>query len=361
MFSTIPHNESSPSPAPIDEKTVSISVQDVKKTFSQYAFGLRTFLTKRHVEAVQGMSFDMHPGEMVGLLGPNGAGKTTLLKIMSTLVYPSSGCVRFFGEDVRTDPIAARGMIGFITCDERSFYWRLTGRDNLRFFASLYGLSAEESDLRIADLLDALNLSYAADQRFDTYSSGMKQSLAIARGLLKNPRIVLYDEPTRSLDPLSQHNVRHLIQENRRRFPEQTHLLATHNLVEAEQLCDRIIIIVKGRIVTQGTVDEVREYFKKENSSHVVVIGSPKSDYATSLAAIDRVIHVEALGTTETTQTIRITADTAGEGLSRALEQIIGTGARVLQCDTDLMSLDEIFRAVAQPQSGYEATADQGV
>lgn len=360
MHDTIPHTEPHPRPTDIDETTVSVSVQDIKKTFSQHAFSLRTFVTRRKVEAVRGISFDLHPGEMVGLLGPNGAGKTTLLKMMSTLIYPSDGCIRFFGEDVRTDEIASRGMLGFITCDERSFYWRLTGRANLQFFADLYGITPRESGRKITSLLDALDLSHAADQRFDTYSSGMKQKLAIARGLLKDPRIVLYDEPTRSLDPLSQHNVRHLIQENRRRCPEQTHLLATHNLVEAEQLCDRIIIIVKGRIVAHGTVDEVREYFKKENSFHVLVVSSPKDDYVTSLAALDDVIHVEALGITETTQTLRITADTAGEGLSRSLVHIIQSGARILQCDTEIVSLDEIFRAVSQPASDENTALGQG-
>ena len=147
--------------------------------------------------ALERVSFAIEEGETVALLGPNGAGKTTLLKIIATLLYVSSGRVLIHGHDVTGDPLRARRLIGLVTSDERSFYWRLTGRQNLAFFAALYRLPARTLADRVADLLDVTGLTEAADRSFHTYSSGMKQRLAIARGFLADPRIVMYDEPTR--------------------------------------------------------------------------------------------------------------------------------------------------------------------
>ena len=352
MESVDVHTESCSRDEAVTDKAPSVTVQDLKKSFTRTSFNPFTLLRKNTVDAVRGISFDLYPGEMVGLLGPNGAGKTTLLKMLSTLVYPSEGRIEFFGEDVRANPIAARAKLGFITCDERSFYWRLTGRANLEFFSRLYGLSTAEMRSQIASLLDALGLAYAADQRFDGYSAGMKQKLAIARGLLKNPQIVLYDEPTRSLDPLSQHDVRQLILENRKRYPDQTHLIATHNLVEAEQLCDRIMIVVGGRIVAQGTVDEIRDYFKEEHVSHVLVVNTPQPLDVESLSKLEGVQGVEIVSSSESTETLRVHSDSSGIGLSNVLSSIISDGARVLQTDTESLSLDEIFRVVSKTNMG---------
>ncbi len=141
--------------------------------------------------ALEGVSFDIAAGEMVGLLGPNGAGKTTLLKVLATLLFPSSGEVHFGDINVLREPGRARKRLGLVTCDERSFYWRLTGRHNLEFFAALYHVPSRETPARVQELLEVLGLAEAADRPFHGYSAGMKQKLAIARGLLASPEILL--------------------------------------------------------------------------------------------------------------------------------------------------------------------------
>lgn len=322
---------------------VAVDVDRVEKTFRQFSVGLRPFLRRRNVTALRGISFRVNRGEMVGILGPNGAGKTTLLKIIATLVYPTSGAVRFFGRDNRDGEIKTRGMLGLVTCDERSFYWRLSGRSNLKFFATLYGLSAAQADARIGELLAALDLTEAADRRFDGYSAGMKQKLAIARGLLKQPQIVLYDEPTRSLDPLSQHNIRHWIRQNREKHPEQTHLIATHNLMEAEQLCDRVVIVDRGRIIADGTIDEIRAFFRNDVVSHVIACVPAEPVPEEALAALPGVIRVELLEASLTGQTFRVTTDANGEGLSSALRWLTDAGAKNLSCHTETASLEDVF------------------
>lgn len=331
---------------------VAVEVDNVEKTYRQVSIGFRPFLRRRTVEALRGVSFRVRAGEMVGLLGPNGAGKTTLLKILATLLYPTSGAVRFFGQDNRDNEIKTRGLLGLITCDERSFYWRLSGRKNLHFFAALYGLSANEADTRIEELLAALDMTEAADRRFDGYSAGMKQKLAIARGLLKQPRIVLYDEPTRSLDPLSQHNIRHWIRQNRARRPDQTHLIATHNLMEAEQLCDRVVIVDRGRIVADGTVGEIRAFFQNEAMSHVIACELPASVPDEALAALPGVVRVESVDASRAGQTFRVTTDVHGVGLSAALRWLTDSGAKILSCDTETASLEDLFCSLIAKKDG---------
>ena len=209
-------------------------------------------------EALRDVSFCVNPGEMVGLLGPNGAGKTTLLKIAATMLYPSSGTMRIGGCAIDENPIEARRRIGLITSDERSFYWRLTGRQNLEFFAALWDVPSHLASRRISELLERLSLAHAADQPFFAYSSGMKQKMAIARGLLADPSIVLYDEPTRALDPLSTRNIRGWLRSHRLAAPQTAHLIATNQMDEAEQLCDRLIVLNRGRIVASGSIAEIR-------------------------------------------------------------------------------------------------------
>ncbi|MEJ2756745.1 MAG: ABC transporter ATP-binding protein, partial [Gammaproteobacteria bacterium] len=179
-----------------DKKRLPVDVDRVTKRFRPMMSRLPGFRGNTSFTSVNRVSFQVGLGEMVGLLGPNGAGKTTLLKMIATLISPSEGQIRFFGKDNRSSAVRERGLVGLVTCDERSFYWRLTGWQNLMFFAALYRIPKKIAGQRSGELLDALGLSHAANRRFDSYSAGMKQKLAIARGLLADPAIVLYDEPT---------------------------------------------------------------------------------------------------------------------------------------------------------------------
>lgn len=357
-------NNSMRAPQPVapphGSEQAAVSVQNVEKIFHRMRFSPRRFLAWDQVPALRGVSFDVHPGEMVGLLGPNGAGKTTLLKIISTLVYPTRGHVLFYGRDNRDGEIKTRGMLGLVTCDERSFYWRLTGRANLMFFATLYRMPKKAAQERIDELLAALNLTEAADQRFDSYSSGMKQKLAIARGLLSDPKIVLYDEPTRSLDPLSQRSIRQWIMKRRQVRPEQTHLIATHHLFEAEELCDRIVIVNAGRVIAQGTANEMRRYFGESCSTHVITIADGPDTIAASLAVLEGVVDVRSVADADGTQRIRVTSDAAGRGTTAVLNQLIRQGARILECASEEVSLDDVFCSLVESDRGASGEALAG-
>jgi ABC-2 type transport system ATP-binding protein len=207
---------------------------------------------RRTVTALDGLDLTVEPGRVFCLLGPNGAGKTTLIKILATLVLPDGGRAVVDGHDVSREPGPAKAAIGYAVNDERSFYWRLTGRQNLEFFGALYGLRGPARDRRIAEVLGLAGLDGAADLRFNTYSTGMRQMLAFARALLADAAILLVDEPTRSLDPQAADKIRTFLREDLSRRQRKTILWATHDLGEAADYADDIAVISKGRIRLQG-------------------------------------------------------------------------------------------------------------
>lgn len=310
-------------------------------------------------QALTDVSFEVQAGETLGLLGPNGAGKTTLLKIVSTLLYPSSGHVRLYGQDIFDQQIRTRGMLGLVTCDERSFYWRLSARQNLSFFASLYGLSREQFHERSEELLETLGLTYAADRPYHTYSAGMKQKLAIARGLLSRPRLVLYDEPTRSLDPLSTQNIRNWIADRKRHSVEQTHLIATNTLSEAEQLCDRVIIINLGRIIAHGTIASIKERWQQHSYEvHHVTYRGPAPESILTADEESGLLDFKREQDDGDEFTLRLQISRESEALSHALRQLLDAGAVIVRCDREEVPFDDVFcslvlgdreRASAQP------------
>ena len=214
----------------------------------------RPFGRAERVTALTGIGFEVRAGEIFGLLGPNGSGKTTLLKILACLVLPNAGRALVDGLDVARHDRAVKRLVGFVTADERSFYWRLTGRENLHFFATLYGLGAAQARTRADELVSAMDLAGVADQQFMSYSSGMKQRLAIARALLHDPPILCLDEPTRSLDPIAAKHLRRFIVEELNARHGRTILLATHNLQEAEEICGRLVVLDRGHVIRQGSV-----------------------------------------------------------------------------------------------------------
>ncbi|MBN2433288.1 MAG: ABC transporter ATP-binding protein [Acidobacteria bacterium] len=204
------------------------------------------------------ISFRLMPGEIMAVVGPNGAGKTTLLKIIGTLVYPTAGDVRVAGHSIRQAPARVRQAIGYVSAEERSFYWRLNGIQNLRFFAALHGLNGPAQDERIRFLLHAVGLAEGGKERIRNYSSGMKQMLGIARGLLHDPLVVLMDEPTRSLSPELARKIRIMIK-NMAVEGRKSIVLSSHNLAEVEGLADRILLLDHGVIKGCGTMAELRQ------------------------------------------------------------------------------------------------------
>jgi ABC-type multidrug transport system ATPase subunit/ABC-type multidrug transport system permease subunit len=220
--------------------------------------GLRRVLARPEPvpPAVNSVTLNVRSGELFGLLGLNGAGKTTLIKILCTLVLPTSGSAQINGFDL-TQESAIKASIGLVTSDERSFYWRLSGRQNLEFFARLHNIPDEDIKGRVQGVLDTVGLGSIADDRFLTYATGMRQRLSIARALLNRPRLLFLDEPTKGLDPLATQRLHSLIREQLVDDQGITVFLTTHDLTEAANLCDRLAIMNRGCIIACGTLDEL--------------------------------------------------------------------------------------------------------
>ena len=245
-----------------------IEIKGLTKQFSQNIGRTDFFASssaKGKITALHDISLQVKKGELLGILGPNGAGKTTLIKILSTLILPTKGTARINGYDLTGNPEDVKKSIGLINCDERSFYWRLTGRQNLRFFAALHGIYGSFAEKRINTALKVVNLQDEADKRFDSYSTGMKQRMAIARGLLNSPGILLMDEPTKGLDPANADNIRDFIKHELVKKQGKTIVLTTHNMEEAEQICDRVAIIDNGELKALGTIKELKALTGKSN------------------------------------------------------------------------------------------------
>ena len=200
------------------------------------------------VQALRGVDMTVAPGEIVALLGPNGAGKSTLMRILATTVLPDGGTARVAGYDVEAKPAQVRASIGLTLGDERSWYWRLTGRQNLESFAALYHFKRTEARSRVDALLAQFNLAEAGDRRFDGYSTGMRMRLSLARALLPDPKILLLDEPTRSLDPVGASEFRDAVAALGR-ARNLAVLYTTHDLHEAAEIASRIVIVARGAVV----------------------------------------------------------------------------------------------------------------
>ena len=199
------------------------------------------------VVALDGVDLAIPAGEVHGLLGPNGAGKTTLCKILSTVLLPTSGRASVAGHDVVQETAAVRRTIGIVFGGERGLYTRLTARQNLEFWAAMYGLRGKALRRRVDVMLGRIGLAERADDRVEGFSRGMKQRLHLARGLIGDPRVVLLDEPTTGMDPVAAREFRSLL--HRLRDDGRTILLTTHDMAEAEAVCDRVTLIDNGHLL----------------------------------------------------------------------------------------------------------------
>ncbi|MDX6506387.1 MAG: type transport system ATP-binding protein [Gaiellaceae bacterium] len=223
------------------------------------------------IEAVRGIDFAVAEGELFGLLGPNGAGKTTTIKMLITLLIPTAGKARVLGLDVVKDAREVRKRIGYVFGGERGVYERLSGYDNLRYFAELYGVPPKEQKRRIEELLELVGLKGREHERAEGYSRGMKQRLHVARGLLHDPQVVFLDEPTIGLDPVGAREVRAMIAALT--AAGKTVLLTTHYMFEADALCDRIAVISQGEIVAEGTPTDLKRGVAEGTVVEVEVFG----------------------------------------------------------------------------------------
>jgi ABC-2 type transport system ATP-binding protein len=223
------------------------------------------------VEAVRGISFEVGQGELFGLLGPNGAGKTTTIKMLITLLLPTSGEAKVLGLNVVRDMRAVRKRIGYVFGGDRGLYERLSAYDNLRYFAELYGVTGRSQRARIDEVLELVGLKGRENERVEGYSRGMRQRLHIARGIIHDPEIVFLDEPTIGVDPVGARELRSAI--SGLISSGKTVLLTTHYMFEADTLCDRVAVIAKGRIVAEGTPNELKGHVVDRTVVEVEVFG----------------------------------------------------------------------------------------
>ena len=205
--------------------------------------------------AVDGMTFHVEKGEVFGLLGPNGAGKTTTVRLLNGILPPSNGSARVFGLDPASDGQRIRQQTGVLT-ETPALYERLSARANLEFFGTLAGIPRQTLEKKVADILAFFGLQERANDKVETFSKGMKQRLALARALVHEPPLLFLDEPISGLDPEAAQHVNGLIADLSHRNG-QTIILATHNLLEAQRLCDRVAVMNKGRILAMGSLKEL--------------------------------------------------------------------------------------------------------
>ncbi|MGI5238414.1 ABC transporter ATP-binding protein [Dactylosporangium sp. CA-139066] len=250
------------------ERMPVIEVEDLTRTFRSRS---RLRRTEKVVEAVRGVGFRVERGELFGLLGPNGAGKTTTIKMLITLLLPTSGRVRVLGYDVVAQPREVRRRVGYVFGGDRGLYDRLSGLDNLRYFAELYAVPAREQRARIGELLELVGLNGRERERVEGYSRGMRQRLHIARGLLHRPEVLFLDEPSIGIDPVGARELRQTV----KALVEigTTVLLTTHYMFEADELCHRIAVISGGRILAGGTPEELKQRVSVGNVVEFEVFG----------------------------------------------------------------------------------------
>ena len=248
-----------------------IEVSHLRRIFASHIGVIKR--TTKEVIAVEDVSFEIKEGELFGLLGPNGAGKTTTVKMLTTLLIPTSGSASVKGFDVVHRADEVRKRIGFIFGGERGLYWRLSGIDNLRYFASLYNVDYDITKKRIPYLLDMVGLGGRGDEKVQGYSRGMKQRLHVARTLLHNPDVLFLDEPTLGLDPVGAREFRQVILNLQ--SEKKTILLTTHYMFEADALCDRIAISDHGRIIASDTPSGLKSHVRDLNVVEVETFGVP--------------------------------------------------------------------------------------
>jgi sodium transport system ATP-binding protein len=237
-----------------------IELTDLRKTFGS-------------VKAVDGVSFTARDGEITGLLGPNGAGKTTTLRMLYTLMKPETGRISVDGVNITKDPDSARRKLGVLP-DARGLYKRLTARENIEYFGRLHGLDEATLKRRTDALIASLGIEDIADRRTEGFSNGQRVKTAIARALVHDPRNVLLDEPTNGLDVMATRALRKFMLQLR--AEGRCVLFSSHIMQEVAALCDRIVVIAKGRVVAQGSADELRAQTGESNleDAFVKVIGS---------------------------------------------------------------------------------------
>jgi len=329
-----------------EERTPALDVRSVVKNFRR-GRGLKKKITR----AVDGASLSLARGELFGLLGPNGAGKTTLVRCVATLLIPDAGTIEVLGHDAFKDSRYCRQRIGLLTSGERTLYWKLSARDNLNFFAALYGLTGKARDKRVDYLLELMELKDVARDRLERYSSGMKQKVSLARAILHNPDLILLDEPSLGLDPQFARFIRQFIKDELNRKQGKTILLTTHYMDEADELCQRIAFINKGRIVDVKTPEQYKRDIPHTEVLEIRLQGQPDTTPIQTLPGVERIAADFKDGVT----TLKVVAPRAETVLAEAIEHL-RKGGRILGVDVKQPTLEDVFLYVTGTSLGADTS-----
>ncbi len=312
---------------------------------------IRHPLGTQYQRVLQGVSCEVREGEFFGLLGPNGAGKTTLFKILATLVLPDSGTATIAGLDVVQDARQVRRVLAPVIADERSLYWRLSARENLELYGVLQGLDRRAARSRAGQLLEVVELDDTGSKLAGSFSSGMKQRLLIARALIASPRVLLLDEPTRSLDPVSARRFRAFLREEIIGRQKCTVLLATHNAEEALDLCDRVAVLNRGELLAAGTAQSIAS--EMGNDRYRLWTSAPRHPGIAALAergVVESVAEVES----DAPGWAVVEMDIPG-GLERAAQVVAfltEQGARIARFEYVELSLADLIERVVEQRGG---------
>ncbi|MBK7319159.1 ATP-binding cassette domain-containing protein [Candidatus Villigracilis affinis] len=291
--------------------------------------------------AVNGVDLQIKRGEIFGLLGPNGAGKSTTIRMLCTLLEPTSGTARVNGFDTVKNANDVRRSLGTVLAGERSIYWKLSGRENLEYFAALYHIPAAIAKKRVDELIERMEIKDRANELVEKYSTGMRQRIAIAKALLARPPILLLDEPTLGLDPQAARNLRELIAT----LKEEGHtiLLTTHYMEEADQLSDRIGIIDTGKVIALDTPENLKQRINQKEIIRLELTGW-HDDLGDKLKGITG---VETLTTHQQGEAdlweVNMHSNNSRATLPRIVEAISGNGTRLVNMNIVKPSLEDVF------------------
>ncbi|MDG2335137.1 MAG: ABC transporter ATP-binding protein [Myxococcota bacterium] len=314
-----------------------VRVDDLVKDF-------RPGLGLRSKRVLHGVSFAVREGEIFGFVGPNGAGKTTTLKVLMGLIRPTSGRASILGCDV--GEAGFRQHIGFLP-ENPYFYPFLTGREILRFYARLCGVESSLLAERVNDLLALVRLEHASDARLSTYSKGMLQRVGIAQALIHDPEVAFLDEPMSGLDPIGRKDIRDIIL--RLKAAGKTVFMNTHILSDVEMICDRVAIIVNGRIRYEGPI---REFLREDELRSDIVLARLPSETSTELG--------ERFSATLQTVGETIEVQVREGQVQGFLEAALGAGAEILSVTPNRVSLEHIFLEAVEEGERADARADRG-
>jgi len=297
---------------------------------------------RKSLVAVDEISFSVPRGEIFGLLGPNGAGKTTIIKMLCTLITPTTGDAFINGYSIVKEPQKVRESLGVMLTGERTLYWKLTGRENLEYFAALYHLQHSDIRKRIDYLLQLLGLSDRENTVVENYSTGMRIRLSFAKALLNEAPVLLFDEPTASLDPQSSRLIRDIIRDLKK--DGYAVILTTHNMDEADALSDRVAIIDHGRIVRYGSPSELKE--KLKSNDVIEIEGHNLSDQtANALQSFSEIskVAISTIDSNDNTGLLRIHAEKGKEVLPKLLEFLVRKQVSITKVSFIEPTLEDVF------------------